>query len=193
MCYIYPQPPYYVSCPWWSHSCITSTVNADQGYNYILVLSPEFETHFSSYLIYFTLLSHSHLKSNILNAKLITFLPLMPLQYYLFYSLHEGVIVHLVVQLQKPPSPYLGLEVSFTNLLPSSKYSTTEKLSTLLSYPQPEPHQWGPCLCLSWIITAASFLHNLSKLQIYDIAVLHRLPLTFKITSRFFIWHIIPI
>lgn len=38
-----------------------------------------------------------------------------------------------------------------------------------------------------------SHWRNLSKLQIYDITILHRLPLTFKIKSRFFTWHTISI
>lgn len=113
-----------ISSPWWSHSYITSTTNTDQGYNYISGFSPGFETHLSSCLIYFTLLSHSRLKSNTLKAKLISFLPLVPLQYFLYFF-HEGLITHPVIQLQKPASPYLGFNVSFTNLLPSSEYSTT--------------------------------------------------------------------
>lgn len=113
-----------ISSPWWSHSYITSKMNADQGYNYISGFSPEFETYLCSYLIYFTLLLHSHLKSNTLKAKLMSFLPFMTIQYFL-YSLHEGLITHPVIQLQKPASPDQGFNVSFTNLLPSSEYSTT--------------------------------------------------------------------
>lgn len=88
----------------WSHSGITSTVNADQGCNYISVLSPEFEAHVTSYLIilHSYLVSHSHLKSNTLKAKLITFPPPVPPYHYLVYFyLHESLTIHLVLQCRK--------------------------------------------------------------------------------------------
>lgn len=68
-----------------------------------LVLSLEFEAHVSSYLIYYTLISHSHLKSNALKAKLITFHPT-----------HPSILPLLIFSISMKASPDIQLSNSET-------------------------------------------------------------------------------